>query len=150
MLKDSREVCRYYLLMLHSTMLKILKVLRFDTKSSIEQYFLDTSLLKHNMKQEIATQGYYMLQRCMRCNLWIYLIQFLVQIRTPQIKQEKKQREARIFNFISYITLINQSEPRDNFDCSYYDPKGKRSQLFLYFVYSLQPLNYIAFGTIKL
>ena len=58
LLKDSREVCRYYLLMLHSTMLKILKVLRFDTKSSIEQYFLDTSLLKHNMKQEIATQGY--------------------------------------------------------------------------------------------
>ena len=31
--------------MLHNTMLKILKVLRFDTKSFIEQCFLDTPLL---------------------------------------------------------------------------------------------------------
>ena len=49
LLKNSREVFRYYLLMLHSTMLKILKVLRFDKKSSIEQYFLDTFLLERNI-----------------------------------------------------------------------------------------------------
>ena len=30
-------------------MLKILKVLRFDKKSSIEQYFLDTFLLERNI-----------------------------------------------------------------------------------------------------
>lgn len=30
-------------------MLKILKVLRADTKSSIKQYFLDNSLLKHDI-----------------------------------------------------------------------------------------------------
>ena len=30
-------------------MLKILKVLRFNTKSSIKQYFLDISLLKHDI-----------------------------------------------------------------------------------------------------
>ena len=49
LLKDSLEVWRYYLLMLHSIILQILKVLRFDTKSSIKQYFLDISLLKHNI-----------------------------------------------------------------------------------------------------
>ena len=53
-------------------------------------------------------------------------------------KMREKQREARILNFISYIILINQFEPRDNFDCSYCHPTGKRSQLFLYFVSSLQ------------
>ena len=30
-------------------MLKILKVLRFNTKSYIKQYFLDISLLKHDI-----------------------------------------------------------------------------------------------------
>ena len=51
------------------------------------------------MKKEIATQGYYMLQRCMGCNLWIYLIQFLVQIKTPQIWQEKKTKGDKNFKF---------------------------------------------------
>ena len=48
-MKDSLEVCRYYLLMLHSIILQILKVLPFDTKSPIKQHFLDISLLKHNI-----------------------------------------------------------------------------------------------------
>ena len=48
-MKDSLEVWRYYLLMLHSIILQILKVLPFDTKSPIKQYFLDISLLKHNI-----------------------------------------------------------------------------------------------------
>ena len=30
-------------------MLKILRILRFDTKSSTYQYFLDISLLKHDI-----------------------------------------------------------------------------------------------------
>ena len=65
-------------------------------------------------------------------------------------KTREKTKGDKNFQFISYIILINQSEPRDNFDCSYCHPKGKRSHLFLYFVYSLQPLNIIAFCTIKL
>ena len=34
-------------------MLKILKVLRFDTKSCIKQYFLDILLLKHDIYQAL-------------------------------------------------------------------------------------------------
>ena len=41
--------------MLHNTMLKILKVLRFDTKSFIEQYFLDTTLLKQNIYRALES-----------------------------------------------------------------------------------------------
>ena len=33
---------------MRSVMFKILKVLRFNTKSSIKQYILDISLLKHD------------------------------------------------------------------------------------------------------
>lgn len=81
----------------------------------------------------------------MRCNLWIYLIQFLVQIETIQIKQKKKQREARsklkqqvnivtaFSNFVSYIISIDQSEPKDNFDFPYSQVIGKKSQLWLIF-----------------
>lgn len=81
----------------------------------------------------------------MRCNLWIYLIQFLVQIETLQIKRKKKQREARsklrqqvnivtaFSNFVSYIISINQSEPKDNFDFPYSQVIGKKSQLWLIF-----------------
>ena len=65
-------------------------------------------------------------------------------------KTREKTKGDKNFQFISYIILINQSEPRDNFDCSYCHRKGKRSHLFLYFVYSLQPLNIIALCTIKL
>ena len=36
-------------------MLKILKVLRFDPKSSIEQYFLDISLLKHDIYRALES-----------------------------------------------------------------------------------------------
>ena len=53
-------------------------------------------------------------------------------------------------SFISYIILINQSEPRGNFDCSYCHLISKKSQLFLYFVYSVWLLNFIAFCTMKL
>ena len=89
----------------------------------------------------------------MRCNLWIYLIQFLVQIETIQIKQKKKQREARskskqqvnivtaFSNFVSYIISINQSEPKDNFDFPYSQVIGKKSQLWLIFWKSEQKSN---------
>ena len=86
------------------------------------------------MKKEIATQDYYMLQKCMRCNLWIHLIQFLVQIEPPQIKPKKKQREARIFNFISYITLINHSEPRDYFDWTQGDKKVVQAAVIFFYL----------------
>ena len=82
----------------------------------------------------------------MRCNLWIYLIQFLVQIETLQIKRKKKQREARsklrqqvnivtaFSNFVSYIISIHQSEPKaDNFDFPYSQVIGRKSQLWLIF-----------------
>ena len=36
-------------------MLKILKVLRFNTKSSIKQYFLDVSLLKHDIYRALES-----------------------------------------------------------------------------------------------
>ena len=69
----------------------------------------------------------------------VYALQFMNILssvfgatKTPQIKQEKKQRKTRIFNFISYRTLINQSETRDNFDCSYCHPTGKSSFFFIF------------------
>ena len=36
-------------------MLKILKVLRFKTKSSVKQYFLDISLLKHDIYRALES-----------------------------------------------------------------------------------------------
>ena len=102
------------------------------------------------IKQEIATQGLLHVTE-------VYALQFMNMLNSvfgadqdTWNKTRAKTKGNKNFQFISYITLINQSEPRDNFDCSYCHPKGKRSQLFLYFVYSIQPLNYIAFCTIKL
>ena len=40
---------------LRSAMLKILKVLRFKTKSSIKKYFLDISLLEHDIYRALES-----------------------------------------------------------------------------------------------